>query len=162
MTFINLPNVGTLTLDAASLLQAHPTLLQQIVGDKLMHSLQKYLGRIRGRHGMSRRMMRKSRNRKRRRFVDNIIMHHKRLHDHNRAIVVSNARSRALAKRSALKQDHLEYALTPEQIHKRSEEKSYHASSFSERVNTMRGRVDARRLRTRSRWLSVMGDEVDG
>lgn len=160
MTFISLPNVGTLTLDAVGLLQAHPALIQQIAGDGLMHGLQKYLGRIKRRRGLTRRQMRKMSNRKKRRFVDNIIMHHKRLHDHNRALIISNARSRALAKRGLKKMEAAH--LTPAKIAQKAHDHSYHSSSFKERASSLRGRVDARKLRARSRWVSMMGNDVDG
>ena len=159
MTFISLPNVGSLTLDVSNVVSGN-YLAQRMANDLAMRALRGYVKRSRNRKGLSRRIVRKNANRKRRRFVDNIIMHHKRLHDRNRAIAVSNARSRALAKREAIKKHSQSH--TPEAI-RREREESYHNSStsFRERANSLRGRVDARRLRARSRWLSSMGETVD-
>lgn len=157
MTIISLPNVGTLTLGITNFLTANPALLHQLGSDALTHALRGYVKRVRRRRGVSRRVMRKTANRKRRWFVDNIIIHHKRLHDRNRAIVVSNARTRALAKRN-LRQQAQETEYSP--ILQSQREKSYHDSSqnFRDKVDSLRGRVDARKLRARSRWLSVMGE----
>ncbi len=151
-----MPHVGTLTFDVSSLLHTHSGLINQIAGDALSHALFSYMRRS-GRRSLSRREMRKSSNRKRRWFVDNIIMHHKRLHDRNRAIVVSNARTRALAKREASKNNQtpsLQQSTTQQRDRQKTQWKN--GSSLKERGISLRGRVDARRARARSRWLSVM------
>jgi hypothetical protein len=124
-------------------------------GDIFAYALRSYVRRSSGRRGLSRRVLRKASNRKRRWFVDNIIMHHKRLHDRNRAIVVSNARTRALAKREALKNSANSHSANI--ARERANSYSTPPSSIKDKANSLRGRVDARRLRTRSRWLSVMG-----
>lgn len=156
MTFISLP-IGTLTLDITSLVNAHSGLIQQIAGDSLSHALHSFIRRSGSRRGLSRRMMRKNMNRKRRWFVDNIIMHHKRLHDRNRAIVVSNARTRALAKRDAAKQPQSPSLQRSAMVRERTQNKpSMSAMTLKERGAQLRGRVDARRIRARSRWLSTM------
>ncbi len=161
MTFIFLPDVGTLTLDITNFVTANPALIHQIAGDALSHALHSYVGRSRKRRGMTRRQMRKNANRKRRWFVDNIIMHHKRLHDRNRAIVVSNARTRALAKRDSVKKDSPAPARTHLQTLQREREMpKQNSSNLRERAKSLRGRVDSRRLRARSRWLSVMTAEA--
>lgn len=149
--------MGTLTLDISNLLHANSGLIHQIAGDALSHALHSYVRRSGRRRGMSRRQMRKAANRKRRWFVDNIIMHHKRLHDRNRAIVVSNARTRALAKREANKQSPQLQQQKPSLSKDREQPKKTPAGpSLKERGMALRGRVDARRMRARSRWLSVM------
>lgn len=156
MTFIILPHVGTLTLDIAGLLHGNSDLLNQIGGEALSHALHSFIRRAGRRRGLSRREMRKSSNRKRRWFVDNIIMHHKRIHDRNRAIVVSNARTRALAKREASKNNQTPSLQQSTQQRDRQRSQWQNGSSLKERGSALRGRVDARRLRARSRWLSVM------
>lgn len=101
--------------------------------------------------------MRKAANRKRRWFVDNIIMHHKRLHDRNRAILVSNARSRALAIRGITKKE--SPSLQQENSLQRNQDpkmKWRNAVNLRERGKELRGRSDARRLRARSKWLAIM------
>ncbi len=93
---------------------------------------------------LTRAQRRKSINRRRRWFTDNIIMHHKRLHDRNREIVISSARTRVLAKKAA--------ASAPRgESHKWRDR----VESTKSRGQTLRGRIDARRARARSRWLSV-------
>lgn len=154
MTFLSLPNIGSLTLDVTGFLQANPGLINQIAGDALTHALHSYSRRSGRRKGLSRRQIRKTTNRKRRWFVDNIIMHHKRLHDRNRAIVVSNARSRALAKREALKKQGV--TKYNESFLQKERQKDRQNSNLKDRANTIRGRADARKLRARSRWLSAL------
>lgn len=150
-----MPSVGTMTLDASSLLRAHPALVQELAGHALAHVLYAQVRRVVGRRGLSRREIRKISNRKRRRFVDNIIMHHKRLHDKNRQSIISNARSRALARKNQVKKDTaLMSSRTPES--KAPDMRSKYSSTVKERGERLRGRVDARRLRARSRWLTVM------
>ena len=146
--------VGTMTLDLPSLMHANAGLIHQIAGDSLAHSLYSYIRRSGRRRGLSRRQMRKNSNRKRRWFVDNIIMHHKRLHDRNRAIVVSNARTRALAKRDAAKQSPSlqRSALMAQRVQAKPAQSG--ETRLKERGMALRGRVDARRTRARSRWLS--------
>jgi len=105
--------------------------------------------------------MRKSSNRKRRWFVDNIVMHHKRLHDRNRAIVVSNARSRALAKRESLKKNSPSLQKqSPSFMERHRDNSPQSQNDLREKAKSLRGRVDARRLRARSRWLSVMEEKL--
>lgn len=149
-----MPSVGTMTLDTTSLLTANPVLLQELAGHALAHVLYSQIRRITHRRGFSRRQIRKAINRKRRRFVDNIIMHHKRLHDQNRQSIISNARSRALARRNQAKKEapSLERA---KEIN-RDDIKMKYSTSLKERGERLRGTVDARRLRARSRWLSAM------
>ncbi|MBU6140894.1 MAG: hypothetical protein KGP29_05020 [Proteobacteria bacterium] len=144
-----------MTLDATSLLQAHPALVQEIAGHALGHVLYGHVRRIVRRKGLSRRGMRKLANRKRRRFVDNIIMHHKRLHDKNRQSIISNARTRALARRNQNKKDEPSLAKSSESGREDLKAK-YSTSSLKERGAKLRGHVDARRIRARSRWLTVM------
>lgn len=162
MTFISLPNIVSLTLDVSNLLQpGSSSFLQELAGEGLSKALHSFAQRSGRRKGMSRRQMRKTANRKRRWFVDNIVMHHKRLHDRNRAIVVSNARSRALAKREALKKSSLTPQKQSQTFAQRARDNSPQSQdNLREKAKSLRGRVDARRLRARSRWLSVMEEKA--
>ncbi len=152
---ISLP-LTTLSLNVASFVITHPALIQEIAGHALAHTLYSYISRAGRRRGMSRREMRKTMNRKRRWFVDNIIMHHKRLHDQKRASIISNARERALAKKEAAKKSALssQRSLSPQQGQDNLNRWRNNVS-LRERGAEIRGRVDARRLRARSRWLSI-------
>ena len=162
MTFISLPNIVSLSLDVSNLLQpAGSSFLHDLAGEGLAHALHSFARRSGRRKGMSRRQLRKTANRKRRWFVDNIVMHHKRLHDRNRAIVVSNARSRALAKREALKKNPAGLQKQNPTFAQRARDNSPQSQNMlREKSKSLRGRVDARRLRARSRWLSVMEEKA--
>lgn len=154
MFHLALPSIGTMTLDVSNFLSAHPALVNEIGGHALAHALYSYTRRA-GR-GRSRREMRKMSNRRHRWFVDNIIMHHRRLHERNREIVVSNARSRILARREALKKQQPQ--LQQQLIKKNQNDANRWRSStgdLKQRGLALRGRVDNRLLRAKSRWLSV-------
>ena len=85
-------------------------------------------------------------------------MHHKRLHDQNRHIVITNARERALLKKK--KQDSLKNN-SIEKIKKEKEVRLQYAR-FSDRPNLksraseIRSRIGSRRIRAQSRWASMM------
>lgn len=153
MFHLALPSIGTMTLDVSSFIGAHPGLVNELGGHALAHALYSYV-RHSGRGG-NRRQMRKLSNMKRRWFVDNIIMHHRRIHERNREIVVGNVRSMVLAKRDAIKKQppHLQKSL----VNGQNEQTRWRdaATNLKQKGMEIRGRVDARRLRARSRWLSL-------
>jgi hypothetical protein len=154
LTFILLPSIGSLTLDIGSLISAHPALINDLAGHALAHALYSYVRR--GAHNRrSRRENRKEMNRRRRWFVDNIVLHHKRLHDRNRAIVISDARTRALAKKKMQRDPRTQGApdVSPNQD---SSMKWRNAISLKDRGLKIRGTIDLKKSRARSRWLSVM------
>ena len=156
MTFLVIPSIGTLAFDASTFLSAHPGLVHEIAGHSLAHVLYSYIKRSGKRHGLSRREIRKATNRRRRWFVDNIIMHHKRLHDHSRKILVSNARSRAIARRDAGKKENLSLQKSSDlQKNQNAEMKWCNSVSLKDKGIQLRGRIDAERKRARSRWLSL-------
>lgn len=97
---------------------------------------------------LSRAQSRKMMNRRRRWFTDNIIMHHKRLHDRNREIIVASTRERVLAKKAAANSPQISA----------SRKWRDRVDSTKERGHAIRGRIDARRSRARSRWVSVQQD----
>ena len=156
MTFILLPAVGSLTFNIGNFIAAHPGLINEIAGHALAHALYSHIRRG-SRGGISRRESRKSMNRRRRWFVDNIILHHKRLHDRNRAVVISNARTRALAKRKVPERNPLSLQASSLQHDRDGGTKWRNAVNLKERGVSLRGTTDSKRLRARSRWLSVMG-----
>ncbi len=142
-----------MTLDVSSFIGAHPGLVNELGGHALAHALYSYV-RHGGRSG-NRRQMRKLANMKHRWFVDNIIMHHRRIHERNREIVIGNVRSRVLAKRDAIKKQppHLQKSL----MNGQNEQTRWRdaATDLKQKGMELRGRVDAKRLRARSRWLSL-------
>lgn len=144
-----------LTLGVENFLHAHPALIHDIAGHALFHAFFSY-SRARRRRGVNRRKMRKATNMKRRWFVDNIIMHHRRLHAQNRQIIVNNARQRAMQKKKDLQLSGERQSFARQQQQKRPDQKQ----DFKTRINSMRGRVDEHRARTRSRWLSVTATKI--
>lgn len=145
MAFIGLPLIGAAASDLIGFISTHPSLVHEVMGHALAHSMMSSIRRA-GR-GMSRRQMRRAQNMRRRWFVDNIIMHHKRIHDRNREMIVNDARARVVARRQISRSVNKEMQkganLWQEKV------------KIKEKSQEVRGRVDSRRLRARSRWLSV-------
>jgi hypothetical protein len=149
-----MPSLGSLTLDFGNFLSLHPALINDVAGHALAHALYSHIRRA-GRGRISRRQARKMSNRKRRWFVDNIIMHHKRLHDRNRELLISNARTSALARRKA-QEKQPPMGASPTLQKDRNQPTEWRDNVIlKQRGADLRGRSDARRLRARSRWLTV-------
>jgi hypothetical protein len=119
-------------------------LMHHIISHEIMHSFFS-LVRKKGKRRLTRAQRRRLMNRKRRWFTDNIIMHHKRLHDKNRQITIDGSRANAMARKLNKK----------ENLMKKGDRKWRDRVEIRDRGKIIRGRVDARRLRARSRWLSV-------
>lgn len=153
--FLALPStLSSLSLSASNFVSLHPELISELAGHALVHDLYSHIHSNR-KTGLSRRLKRKNANIRRRWFVDNIILHHKRLHDKNRSLAVNKARDQAIARRDALKKKQelsLEKARNPQ---KDQERKWRELVEMRERSSSIRGRIDSRRMRARSRWLSV-------
>jgi len=158
LTFINLPKVGSLTLDITNYLNRGGL----IKGDSSKYNLSGLLyGKIvrsARRAGLSRRVARKIANRRRRIFVDNIIMHHKRLHDQNRKIVITNARERALMKKKqleSLKSNTLE-KIKKEQESRASYQRFVERPNIQSKSREIRDRLALSKTRAKSRWASII------
>ncbi len=147
MPFIGLPIVGLPHVDIVSFLRTHPSLVHEVAGHAIAHSLYSFIRRA-GR-GASRRQNRRQSNMRRRWFVDNIIMHHKRLHDRNRELIVNNVRAMVLARKKDIEKNSAGLSKA------RLDAKWRDRTSIKERGVVVRGRVDARLLRARSKWLSI-------
>jgi hypothetical protein len=154
----SLPTIGTLTIDVTNFLTLHPSLIHEVAGHGLAHALYSHMRR--GSRGLSRRKARKLSNRKRRWFVDNIIMHHKRLHDRNRELAVSNARNRALARRKALEKKPTQINSSPLQ-HSRDDSKWRTKVQLKDRGAELRSRSHARKIRAESRWATLIRSAQD-
>ncbi len=158
MTFISLPSVGTLAHDVGNFLTANPALIHEVAGHALAHALYSHMRRGGRGKRISRRQARKSANRKRRWFVDNIIMHHKRLHDRNREMVITNARTRALARRKELEKKPTQISKTSLQ-HSRTPQKQtllHTKIDLRSRGEDLRSISRAKKLRAESRWASLI------
>ena len=102
---------------------------------------------------LTRAQRRKSINRRRRWFTDNIIMHHRRLQEINRQKLISSTRERALARKKNL----LNRSLQKSKPKARPEINRtwQNGLSMRDRGLKIRGSVDTRKIRVRSRWLTV-------
>ncbi len=161
--FFTVANIGTIAFSPGAFMASHPMIAYELVGHSLGHILFGFLKRNRRKRGFSRSQMRKMVNRRRRQFVDNIIMHHQRLANINRQILISNARERALAKKEKFKnqsQTRAQNMRTPDSSREQETKKRWQGGqSLKERGQKMRGMIDARRTRARSRWLTIVADK---
>jgi hypothetical protein len=144
----NLTGLGGPSITYSGLVNS--PLMHHLIDHEIMHvffSLIKGPRKARLTRAQSRKMM----NRRRRWFTDNIIMHHKRLHDRNRELVVASTRQRVLAKKAAANSPQIA------QSYKWRDR----VEGTKERGRKIRGRIDARRSRARSRWVSIQEDFRD-
>ena len=158
--FLFLPTIGSIAFSPSALIASHPMIAYEIAGHTLGHILYGFIKRNRKRRGLSRAQMRKMTNRRRRQFVDNIIMHHQRLAKMNRQTIVGNARERAMARREKMKN---KADLHKDQNFERDQEtrkKWQGGVSLKERGQRIRGTIDARRTRARSRWLTIVAEKT--
>lgn len=164
--FFALPTIGSIAFSPSSLFASHPSIIFEFMGHSLGHMMFNFSKRNRKKRGLSRAQMRKITNRRRRQFVDNIIMHHERLANLNRQTIVNNARERALARRERIKKKFDARDSSREAgrgfSFSRSQDsrKDWQPSTdLKERGKKMRGMVDARRIRARSKWLTIMAQK---
>ncbi len=153
--FLFLPTIGSIAFSPSALIASHPMIAYEIAGHTLGHILYGFIKRNRKRRGLSRAQMRKMTNRRRRQFVDNIIMHHQRLAKMNQQTLVGNARERAMARREKMKN---KADLHKDQNFERDQETR--KKSLKERGQRIRGTIDARRTRARSRWLTIVAEKT--
>jgi hypothetical protein len=149
-----MPTLGVPSI--SSLILTHPSLVNEVIGEGLAHILYSHT-RSRRRNRTNRRERRKVANRRRRWFVDNIIMHHRRLHERNRELAVSKARDRVVARRGMLKKENLQPSQSARSFSKEKPERENWKErvSLKERGAEIRGRTDLRKMRARSRWLTL-------
>ena len=149
--------VNLVSLKAYSFVATHPTLVHEIGMHALAHTMYSYVRSGRS-VGISRRLNRRKTNQKKRWFVDNIIMHHKRLHDRNREIAMSNARQRAVERNKKKNKENLDLEIS--KLNNSPNKNIWRQKiAMQERSQQIRGRIDARRTRARSRWLTISSDK---
>lgn len=157
--FLPLPIIGSIAFSPTALIASHPMIAYELAGHTIGHILYGFIKRNRKRRGLSRAQMRKMTNRRRRQFVDNIIMHHQRLAKMNRQTIVGNARERAMARREKTQR---KADLQKDQTFEKQQEsrkKWQGGVSLKERGQKIRGTIDARRTRARSRWLTIVAEK---
>jgi uncharacterized membrane protein len=157
--FLSLPIIGSIAFSPTALIASHPMIAYELAGHTIGHILYGFIKRNRKRRGLSRAQMRKMTNRRRRHFVDNIIMHHQRLAKMNRQTIVGNARERAMARREKTQR---KADMKKDQTFEKQQEsrkKWQGGVSLKERGQKIRGTIDARRTRARSRWLTIVAEK---
>ena len=157
--FLPLPIIGSIAFSPTALIASHPMIAYELAGHTIGHILYGFIKRNRKRRGLSRAQMRKMTNRRRRQFVDNIIMHHQRLAKMNRQTIVGNARERAMARREKTQR---KADMKKDQTFEKQQEsrkKWQGGVSLKERGQKIRGTIDARRTRARSRWLTIVAQK---
>ena len=161
LTFITLPR-GSITFDKNNILSKK----KFRAGDALKFGVSGFvyskIYRSARRSGYSRSKARKIANRRRRSFVDNIIMHHKRLHDHNRKLVVSTARDRAVQRKKNAESMTLNKNNNLSLQNQRKEKVALNSQrTWIEKNNIkregllIRDKTQILRMRAQSRWASV-------
>jgi len=98
---------------------------------------------------MSRAKRKKLGRRRFRMFVDNIIMHHKRLHDRNRQITIDLVSKNLNKKEKDRKKEKRERELRAKNKWRQKYAKDNRALEIKERIN-------ARRIRAKSGWVAMM------
>jgi len=181
VAFFVLPIIGTIAFDPLTLASTNPALVYEVAGHALGHALYDHISRLGKRRGLSRREMRKIVNRKRRWFVDNIIMHHQRIHNKNRQTLVSNARSRAIERKKGKPNNFNEIIKNKESQQRQhpfknreddyydytenntnEDNKNYskqHQENYQEKGLVIRSRLDAKKIRARTRWLTLLAEK---
>ena len=154
MSFFLLHTGINLALGKTSLLALQPTLLQDLAIHGFEHVIRRLLKGTKRKRGLSRAENRKLINRKRRWFVDNIIMHHRRLQEINRQKIVSSARERALLRKKNLLNSSLQR--TKPKAKPEINRTWQNGLSMRDKGAKIRGSVDTRKIRARSRWLSAV------
>jgi hypothetical protein len=150
--YLNIPNsFSKFSSGALKFAAGHPNIVHEAGIHLVAHSFNSYIRSGRNLR-ISRHLRRKTINQKRRWFVDNIIMHHKRLHDNNRQIAIRDARKRSIAKNLNKKK-----FLTPElDQEKKLQNRAWQQRILiKEQITKMRGRIDSAKVRARTRWLSI-------
>lgn len=131
------------TLLSSNIADSH--LFRHLVGHQILR-LFFSLGRKRKGRRLSRSARKKIINRRRRWFTDNIIMHHKRLHDKNRETIISDAKSLVLSRK---------LSKNKKKVNLEGNATWRDRVEVKDRGRIIRGRISAKKSRARSRWLSV-------
>lgn len=154
MTTLDTRNLTKLKIDVRRLLKLNPNLLNDIAGYSLIR-LQYSRSRIPRLSRFEKRQLRKIRNARRRWFVDNIIMHHKRIHDQNNKLKLDKSKENIkLNKNPKINRGNISLISKS-----RNDccENWQNNLLLKERGRKIRGRIDSRKIRARSRWVSILG-----
>ncbi len=111
------------------------------------------LFRKRKKRRLSRSKRRKLASRKRRKFVDRVIMRHQEIHQKNRDLVLEEPEE--LERRRKLKRKKKKIKEKEKEKRSNNGQKWQSSEDIKHKGTIIRGRIDARRLKARSRWLSI-------
>ena len=129
--------VGDVALDVAS-------------GSSPFHSIFNF-----AKKGLTKAQRKKLARRRYRMFVDNIIMHHKRIHDRNREIAVNNAK---IISKDKSKEGRPKTVISP----KRPDHKWRDKFNSRQNLSLVRDRIVSRRMRAESRWKTIIRERREG
>ncbi len=104
-----------------------------------------------GARKMSNAQRKKASRRKSRFFVDNIIMHHKRLHDKNRQITIDLVKKKSQEKEKDKKKQ-------KEELVQKDQRKWRDKYDRNKRTLAIKERINARRIRAKSSWTALMDE----
>lgn len=177
MSFLILPTFDSLVFDASSFISMHPAVVHEVGSHTLAHVLYSFIKRTCHRKGLSRREIRKIIHRRNRWFVDNIIMHHKRLHDLNRQLIINNARKNALSRSSNINHIKKEDKNNESNFNSISNNDVNDKSNYNHNFSSNNGsnksrteelilRIKLKKRRARSRWVAnfssnFIADDMD-
>lgn len=105
--------------------------------------------------GLTKAQRKKLARRRYRMFVDNIIMHHKRIHDRNRELAVNNAK---LLSKDKSKEGKPRTVMSP----RRPDRKWRDKFNSRQNISLVRERIDSRRIRAESRWKTIIRERREG
>lgn len=105
-----------------------------------------------GARSLSKAKRKKIARRRYRMFVDNIIMHHKRLHDKNRQITIDLTRRRMFDKSKDAKRE-------KEDRERKERNKWRDKYAKNNRAVEIKERINARRIRAKSSWTALIEEQ---
>ncbi len=150
MTIRNSRSLQIIKLDYKEFIRAHPSLIQDVATYSLAGILYSRT-RISRLTRSCRRKLRKLRNRKHRWFVDNIIMHHKRMCDHNTSLykkrkkILDEEKQRKLKLKNKNRENSIDDSF-----------KWRNSTTNKERSSEIRQRIQAKKIRAMSRWATLL------
>lgn len=155
MLYLTLPStIHALSIYLANVITANPVIVREIGTHMLLHSMRHHARVPRGMSRVNRgnlRLRRRAVNQRHRWFVDNIIMHHRRLHEKNRQIAINNSRNSSL----------LVSKKPNDPLNLNRREPLTQQKNWGQRViiqngtQDLRNRIESRRIRAKTRWLTI-------
>lgn len=155
MLYLTLPStIHALSIYLANVVTANPVIVREIGTHVLLHSMRHHARVPRSMSRVNRgnlRLRRRAINQRHRWFVDNIIMHHRRLHEKNRQIAINNSRNA-----SPLVSKKPNDPLNLNHRGPLTQQKNWGQRVIvKNRTQDLRDRIESRRIRAKTRWLTI-------